>query len=272
MPVVVDVPVVTATLVGAVSPQVVRVVVTGLTAGQSVQVVGSAVGQEWEVRGGTLTASAEQVAVVDVLAPLNVPVNYIARVEGADYTTSTPVTVAYAGRYVMQSLDGRTVLPFVWQDNGLPRVPGLRSVSYPVPGRPSSPARWDVSEGLSGQARVRMSRAASDALLALLASGGPILAVRTDGQVRDFPPAELWLLTSAGSALWGAVVNGAPSTDRVWTLGYDVIEDPEPGVIVAASTWDDFDAAQARTTWDDFDAAWAGSTWDEFDLTDWSAV
>lgn len=271
MPVLVDVPVVAVSLVGATDPQVVRIVVSNLTAGQVVAITGSAAGSTWQVRGGSVVATGTQVVLVDVLAPVNVPVTYTVNVDGTDYAAD-PVTVPYSGRYVLQSLDGRTVIPIeVWWDNGLPTSLHLRSVSYPVPGRHDSPARWDVAAGESTTAVMRLSTSATQALRTHLLTDAPMLAIRTDGAVRDVPPSQLWLLTSADRVLFGAVALGVKSTDRVWTIGYDVIDDPEPSTIVPASTWDDFDGVYAASTWDAFDTEWATSTWDDFDATDWTS-
>lgn len=269
MPVLVDVPVVVVALVGAQSPQAVQVTVSGLTAGLPVTVTGSAAGASWVVRGGAVTSPGEQVILTDVLAPLNVPITYSVSVDGY-VVASDEITVPYGDRYVLQSLDGRTVFPFVWQANGLPREVHVRSAAFDVPGRSTPVVRWDTDGGEAGQVAIRTSRAVSNALRTYLREVGPALVVRTDGSVRDLPPAEFWLLTRVSNVTWDAVVGGELSTDRVWSLGFEVIDDPEPSVVVAVSTWDDFDAVYAESTWDDFDAEWAGGTWDEFDQTDWA--
>lgn len=267
--VLVDVPVVVVTLVGASSPQVVQIAVSGLTPGQTVTVTGSAAGATWQVRGGAIVADAGQVILTDVLAPLNVPITYTATVD--DITVAAdPVTIPYADRYVLQSLDGRTVIPFVLVSNGLPREVAMRSQAFDVPGRSTPVVRWDTDGGDSGQVVIRTDVSGTQVLRTHLRESGPLLVMRTDGSVRDLPPAEHWLLRSATRAMWDAVEGDQMSRDRLWSLSYDVIDDPEPSVIVAVSTWDDFDEVYADSTWDDFDAEWAGGTWDEFDRTDWS--
>lgn len=269
MPVLVDVPVVQVGLVGATSPQVVQIAVSGLTPGLEVTVTGTAAGSTWLVRGGAVTATGGQIILTDVLAPLNVPIVYTVSVDGFTIA-SDPIAVDYPDKYVMQSLDGRTVIPFEWVATGVPRSSALRSASYDVPRRTSPVVRWDVSGGESGTVSLRLTKSAGLVLRAHLREAGPVVVVRTDGAVRDTPPAEFWLLRSADSVLWDAVVAGEMSTDRVWSLAYDVIDDPEPSVVIAVATWDDFDAVYAESTWDDVDDEWAGGTWDEFDRTDWS--
>lgn len=270
MPVLVDVPVITVTLVGSLAPQVAQIAVTGLTVGQSLSVTGNAGGVTWTVRGGDLIATGTQVVLRDVLAPLNAPVTYTVVADGTISVTSAPITVPYDGRYVMQSLDGRMVVPFVWQDNGVPRDHRLRSEAFDIPGRASPVVRYDVAAGEQGAVRLRLSRAASDTLRRHLREGGPIVVVRTDAAVRDIAPAEFWLLVSASSVLWGALTPTGPGSDRVWELRYDVIDDPEPSVVVAVSTVTDFNAVYAALTVADFNAEWSGGTVAEFNLVDWT--
>jgi hypothetical protein len=83
---------------------------------------------------------------------------------------------------------------------------------------------------------------------------------------------DLVLPVSGPNSLWPAVTANGPSTDRVWTIRYLLVDDPEPSVALAAFTWDDFDAAMATRTWADFDALFAPLTWDAFDTYDWDQL
>lgn len=262
--VLVDAPSIDVALVGAGSPQSVQIVIGGLTPGQSIEVTGTAAGVSWSVRGGTGSVPSETMILTDAIAPLNVTIVYTVTLDGWPFE-SDPITVPYAaGRYVLQSLDGRTVIPFAWHDNGDPRETNLRSIGFAVPGRPDPVARWDISAGESRELVIRTSPAATAALVEHLRRTGPVMLLRTDGTLRDFEPSTYLLISRAGRVLHGT------AGDRVWTLRVETLDDPEPGTILPTATWDDFDDAYSALTWDDFDAEWSGLTWDDFDRTDWS--
>lgn len=262
--VMVDVPQFVVDLAGAVEPRSVRLSISGVTAGQSFTVTGSAGGFTWAVRGGSgAVPSTGTVILTDAASPLNVAITYTLTLEGVPYTAG-PITVPYDGRYVLQSLDGRTVVPFRWHDNRDPRDQRMRTSVLEIPGRSTPVVRWDVSAGQSRRLVIRTTPAATRVLLDRLNTHGPVLLLRTDGTLRDFAPASYLALTAAPDQLFG--VEG----ERLWSLSVEVIDDPEPGTILASATWDDFDAVYAPATWDDFDAEWADADWDEFDRTDWT--
>ena len=257
-----------AVLNGATTPQILRVTVTDLTPGLEFTVTGSiASGFSWTVPGGNGQPAVGTTAILaDVATPVDVTVTY-AVVHGAAAATSSPVTVPYAGGYVLQSLDGRTAIPFVWQDNGDPRDIALRVSAFDVPGRAHPVTRWDVSAGETGELRVRMTHAASDTLRTYLRTRGPLLVIRTDGEVRGIDAVQIVALHSVTSALWGGITD---LTARVWVLRFTVIDAPDLSTALAASTWDDFDSVWSALTWTGFDTEWASLTWDAFDATDWS--
>lgn len=261
--VLVDVPSISLSLVGSFTPQSVQLVITGVTAGQSLHVTGDAAGHAWTVRGGAGAVGSAQVILVDAATPLNVPITYTVTVEGQPFTAA-PITVPFGSEYVLQSLDGRTVVPFEWHGADDSRDIHLRSVLFDVPGRSHPLARWDTAGGETVALPIRTTPAATAALLAQLRTAGPVMLLRTDGSIYDIPAVQYLIITRAPRALFG--FDGL----RLWTLTYEVIDDPEPDAILATSTWDDFDVAYAASTWDDFDAEWAGSTWDDFDRTDWT--
>lgn len=254
---------VTATLVGSDAPAKVEVVVGGLTPGDAYEVTGQWAGGSWPVRGGTGTATTTQVVLVDNASPINVPVTY-AVASGSGSATSGAVTVSWPGRYLLQSLDGTIATGFRLQVNGLTRDIGLRSATYAIHGRHDPVVVMDQSMTDSGTLVARMTSQQSANLRAILSPGGAAL-LRTDGTVGDLPAVDFILITAASGALLSAV-----GGDRVWTLAYQVIGDPEPDTVMPLSTWDDFDAAYAGLTWDSFDAEWTGQTWDLFDRTDWT--
>lgn len=262
---------ITASLVTtAGAPPPVQIVLVDVPAGAEYVVTGSTgAGSSWPVPGGSAVGDGGQVVLVDNRSALNVPVTYSAIVEGVSYAAA-PVMVAHSGRAVLQSLDGQTSLDFVWVSNGMPREPQINAVASNVPGRRRPPVRIAPGGDGGGELVIRADRQNGDNLGELLAAGRPVL-VRTDGGIRDWPAVEIILLVSAPSRLWEAIEGGQLSTQRVWSLGFLFVDDPEPSRALSAWTWDGFDEAALVSfpTWDDFDALFAGSTWDDFDTTEW---
>lgn len=259
-------------LVPAADPAPVQLVVEGIPVGVPFTVQGVLGEATWPVPGGVGVGTGGQVALVDNRAPLRVPFRYRVVVEGRAHE-SAQVVVPYGGRQLLQSLDGDVVVEFVWQASGLPREAGVRSAVFDVPGRARPPVRTVPGADGGGSLLVRTSQVASLGVRSLLRSGR-VVVVRTDGLVRDWPPVELLLITGATSAMWDAIdpATGRMSTDRVWSLSYVLVDDPQPSAILSAFTWDDFDEAMFSRTWDDFDALFAGSTWDDFDTYPWTQL
>lgn len=264
-----------ASLVSADIPQPVQIVVNGVPSGTAYTVVGTTGdGSEWPVPGGVGTSAGGQIVLVDNRSALNTPVSYRVTAGGATYTAA-PVTVAFPGEHVLQSLDGQASVAFVWRDNGMPGEPTFASETFDVPGRARPPVRFVPGGDGGGELEIRTNRENTARLTAMLKTGRP-LVVRTDGAVRDFPAVELVLPVSAPNTLWPAMTPQGPSTDRVSTIRYLLVDDPEPSVALAAFTWDDFDAAMAGRTWStgasSFDALFAGQTWNGFDTYDWDQL
>lgn len=281
-------PAITASLVSGDSPQLVQVVVTGVQAGYLYEVTGvTRDGSAWPVPGGQGVSTGSQVVLVDNRSALNTPVTYTLTVtlvgsgagwggggpdvNGRWFYTAPEITVPFDGQYVLQSLDGHTAVEFVWRDDDLTNEPTVYSRSFDVPGRSRPPVRIAPGGDGGGSLSIRTNRVNSDRLRSLLRSGAPVV-IRTDGQVRDFPAVDIVLITGAPNELWRAVTSSGMSTDRVWSLSYLLVDDPEPGTPLSAFIWDDFDAAMSSRTWDQFDALFAASTWDEFDTYDWEQL
>lgn len=262
---------ITASLVPSGDPNPVQLLVSGVPAGVPYTVVGTAGGTSWPVPGGKGTSVGDAVLLVDNRSAVNTEVVYSVTADGVT-SLAAPVTVAYAGRALLQSLDGQTSAAFVWQSNGLPRQYVTRSHTSDVPGRLRPPGRFTTGGAGGGSLSLRTSRENTAQLESMLMSGRP-LVLRTDGAVRDLPPVELLLPLEASTVTWDAVVApGMLSTDRVWALGYILVDDPEPSRVLAAWTGDDFDAAMATRTGDDFDALFVGSTWLDFDTYPWGQL
>lgn len=265
-------PAITAALVSSDVPQAVQVTVTGVPSGVSVLIEGTTGdGSAWAVPGGERVSDGGQILLTDNRTALNTPIVYRLTAAGVTYT-SAPLTVVYDGGVaVMQSLNGQTTVEFVWRENDLPNDPAVYSRSFDVPGRQRPPVRIAPGGDGAGALSIRTDRHNTEQLRALLRAGAPVV-VRTDGQVRDFPAVDIVLITGAPNELWRVVTAQGMSTDRVWSLSYLLVDDPEPGTALSAFTWDDFDAAMASRTWDDFDALFASSTWDQFDAYDWDQL
>lgn len=269
-------PAVTASLVGVTTPQAVQVAVSGLTVGDTYDITGSvatAAGVvSWPVRAGRGTATSTQVVVGDAAAPVNAPITYTVQTGANGSAASAPLTVPHAGRYLLQSVDGRTTATFGLRDNADPRTTRLRTATYAVSGRSRPPSRWDVAAGENGDLLLATAGTQTAALKALLEGGGPLL-LRTDGAVRDLAPVEYVLPTAATRTLTGAWVDGTPQTvnERLWQVRFEVIDDPEPDTALALSSWDDFDATYAGLSGNDFDAEWAGQDGNTFDREDWAS-
>lgn len=262
---------ITAALVtSAGSPPPVQVVLTDVPDGAEYVVTGATGGgSSWPVPGGTGVGDGGQVVLVDNRSALNVPVTYSVVVQGVTYSAD-PLVVTHPGKAVLQSLDGDTSVDFVWLSNSLPREPQVNAATFNVPGRRRPPVRYAPGGDGGGELLIRADRANNAAIGELLRSGRPVL-VRTDGTMRDWPAVELILLTGAPSRLWEAVEGGALSTQRVWSLPFLFVDDPEPSRVLSAWTWADFNEAALVSfpTWADFNDLFAGSTWADFNTTDW---
>lgn len=260
---------ITAALVAAGVPEPVQIVVSGVPAGAGYVVTGrTASGDRWGVPGGVGVSTGSQVVLVDNRGALNTPITY-GVVSGGVTLEAPPVTVTFAGRAVIQSLDGQTVVEFVWLDDGLPREPEVRSRTFAVPGRRRPVVVVETGGDGGGELTIRTTQDQTDALAELVAAGRPVV-LRTDGAARDLPAVDLIHLTKTPNILWRG--DGGLSTQRVWSLGYVLADDPEPGTAVSAYTWIDFDEVMAARTWNEFDAIFAASTWDGFDTYDWGQL
>lgn len=264
-------PTITATLVGVADPQFVQITVTDLPTvptGSVYVVRGVWSGGMWDVRGGTGVVSSSQVVLADAATPVNVPISYSLLVGGIEVATSGTLVVDYGDDFVLQSLDGHSSARFNWQDNGLPLEQRLRAAVFTIPGRSTPVVMYDMAAGESGELEVLTEGVHTGALLSLIRRGGPLL-LRTNGDVRDIGAVQYVQITGAASRLTGVGIQ--TTNQRRWSLPYLVIADPEPGTLIASSTWEHFDEAHTGLTWADFDAQWTGATWADFDRYDWAS-
>lgn len=262
---------VTVSLVPTTPPFPVQIVITGIPVGVEYEVVGTAAdGSTWPVPGGVGVSTGGQVVLIDNRGALNTSTTYVATWSGTS-TSSTPITVEYPGRYVLQSLDGQQVVDFWWLEDGLPQEPVVRAESFQIEGRDRPPVRFASGGDGGGSARVRTALEDSATLRAMVKRGRPVI-VRTDGTFRDFPAVELVRIVRAPNFLSPFAAIDARRTDRVWTLEYEFVDDPEPSAVLAAWTWNDFDDAMSTRTWNDHDTLFASSTWDEWDTYPWGQL
>lgn len=248
--VLVDVPVITATLMSAEDPQPVQIVITGLTAGQSVVVTAvTATGAEFTVPGGRRVATGPTLVLVDNRGPLNMPIRYQLLVGGATYL-SGELTLTYDRHYLLQSLDGRTVARVRWLDNRDPRSYTVNLVAFAVPGRRRPPVRFAAGGDGGGELVLTTVGAQSKVLEELVLSGRP-LVLRTDGLIPFVAPVDILAPLKVDNSLAGLFVQWGDT--RRWTIPYLLIDDPEPSAAMAAFAWEDFDVVYAASTWGELD-------------------
>lgn len=257
---------VSVALIGDEDPQAVQVLVTGTTLGDTYTVTGSSGTLVWPVRGGTgVAAGGTQIVLVDVASPINVAVTYQA-VHDSDAVTATssPITVPFAARQLLATVDGAVNVTFTTlRDNGAPRDVSMRSATFQIPGRLLPVVRYDVPGGESGEYVVDTVGSQTDDMFALVRAGG-LAIFRTDGSLRDLPAVQFILISSCPSVLTGV------DSRRTWTVGFQVVADPQPDAVAIVETWDDFDSVYAASTWTAFNTEWTGQTWNLFDIEDWA--
>jgi hypothetical protein len=254
---------ITAVLVGSSAPpRPVQIVVVGLAVGLPYSVTASAPGWSRVVQGGAGTAAATQLVLIDVATPLNTPITYTVTHNGSTVSTLVTVTVAYAGDAVLQSLDGRTIAGFDWQDNADPRAQEPRVGLYRPAGSARAIMHYDVAGDESGIIVAETSGADTVALRELVRAGAPVV-LRAEVGLRDVDPVEVIGIRTAPRHLVGAV-----GDLRRWDLGYTLVadEDVAPLVIATLAHVNTYYAAQTLAA---LNAQWAGLTMADLNAFDW---
>lgn len=255
----------TATLLAAVEPRPVQVVLDGTTAGQAYEVTGTSIdGSRWAVPGGTGTSAGSQILLIDNRAALNTPITYEALVDGETYAAA-PIEVSHDGVAVLQTIDGLTVVAVEVASTTEPRERPTRSSTSEVAGRSDPAVRLDVPGSYTYEWALETDSVDSLTLETILQSGLPVVRRLVPG-MRDLKTVVIGLILSAKDEL----LTEGGDTWRRWVLKVRELSDPQPSTPLIAFTWDDFDTAMADRDWDDFDTLFA--TWDEFDRTDWSLL
>lgn len=234
----------TATLLSGADPRPVQITLNGTTAGQVYEVRGStADGSSWAVAGGKGVSAGTQVLLIDNRAALNAVVTYQAVVDGVTVAAS-PVTIAYSGVAVLQSIDGLTVVDVELKGRTEPRASDVRSSLFEVAGRSDPAARLDVPGSFAFDWELETEGTDSITMAAILKSGVPIVR-RTVPGVRDLAPVVIGIVQSWSDEL----SSDGFDTWRTWKLKVREISDPQPSTPLIAFTWDDFDAAMADRVW-----------------------
>lgn len=256
---------VTAALVGAQSPQIVQIVVDAAPAGEAWTVTGTAAGFTWDVSGGYGIGAGEQLVLTDDRTPGNVPITYTFTSEsGAE--SAAPVTVPFTKDVVLQSGDGQVSIAVDLLAGSLAFDFETNLSTFRIPGRPRSVLRYDVVSDVMGAFNILVPVESTKTLLRIIGTGAPII-YRLGQKIVD--------LDLVGAIALPSISSPTVYTSlglRVWTLGYELVDDEFQGIARGAFTWDFVDAALAALDWDDVDAFFTGTTWDEIDRYDWSTL
>jgi len=199
---------------------------------------------------------------------LNVPVTYRVTV-GDEVYVAPPVTVTYTSDFVVQDLRGNVVIPFEWVDNGDPREPEAAIQLTKIPGRRKKVGRTDIGSDGGGSWQILTTAENTKKLHELVVASAPVV-MRSNGQIRDIAAVELVLILRAPNLLFAG--DGGVSTRRVWSLSYELQDDPEPYTALIVITVDDLVAFYDTVTVDDVVSDFAGLTVDDFAAFDWKSV
>lgn len=221
-------------------------------------------------RGGAGMGAAAQVVIIDAAAPIRTPVTYkVSTGATANIIRTSPADD------VMSDVRGSTHTEFRrTAAGGDPRTPEMRVFVSPVPGSSLPPVRVSpvagVGVGVLEAVTTPTHTWAMRDLLGIHPTSGvtakqqPLYLLHACSMADcDVPRVQLVAVTSAPNDRRAA---GHP--ERVWSISYRPIADPEPNQTLALNIWDDLD--EAARTWDQLDAM--ALTWDTFDTTDWDAL
>lgn len=253
---------ISAALVGASSPQLVQIVVSTTTNGVAWTLTGSAAGWAWDVAEGV--GDGNQLVVVDIRAPGNMPVTYTYTSNGASQV-STPVTVIIDGDVAFQSFDGQRTVTVNFRDGSLGLELAPAQAVFAIPGRRLPVVRYTATSSGAGAFGFQVPFTDSDAFDALIADGAPVL-YRAGVSLKDFPPVAAVLFTRLSSEA------DYFNEFREWSVSFLFVPDPYLDTILGAFTWDYVDSVLAGRTWDQVDALFAGYTWDQIDTLDWTTA
>lgn len=255
---------ITASLIGGGSPQMVQIVVSSTPAGVAWELTGSAGGWTWNVPGGAGIGDGGQLSLADNRAPGNVPVVYTFTANGVSQSTS-PIYVPFSGDFVLQASNGSRALTLGLLKGSLETSLRSRQTRFDVAARRRPAVRYDVTSDVEGTLILLVPTADTATFFDMLAPGSP-LVYRLGTEVMDLDPVGIFSYGDLSSVPYQS------KELRAWSIPYALVDDPFLDVRLGAFSWDDFDDAWAGKTWADFDARMAGVTWDQFDSFDWSTI
>ncbi|MCT1395676.1 hypothetical protein M4D51_08045 [Microbacterium sp. p3-SID338] len=255
---------ITATLIGGGTPQMVQIVIDATPAGVPWTLTGSVDDQTWPVPGGVGVGDGGQLVLTDNRAPGNRPIVYTFAA-GAARQASEPIVVPFSTDFVLQSLTGSRSLALELYSGSLNTELSSNHAQFRIPGRSRPSIRYDVGGDIEGNFGVIVERDQAQTFREMILEGGPLL-YRLGAELADIDPV-------------GVIAYGDLSSEllprhgkRVWRLPYTLIDDPYLDVRLGAFSWDDVDAALAGMTWTEFDTRFAALTWDQVDTFDWATI
>lgn len=265
---------VTARALSGDAPAIQVVVSAGtVPAGQAYTVRGSARGGvfSWLVRGGAGVSDGGQVVLSDPLAPVNQPITYEVVTASGVVGVSAPVQRPWSGLDALTDMTASVVADMLWQgadEHTLER----RVTLHTVAGRPTPVPVFDAVMGAGEVSLTARTEGAGTQAMGALAQAATVVALLHNPAhcpwcrrgVCDVDPVTVLALTDVSHALSGRM----DSPERLWSLKGHVVAVPEPGRVLASSTWADFD--RVRWPWSFLDAQ--RMRWDAFDATVWQEV
>lgn len=251
-------------------PRVVAQSGAAVPSGAAWQVTGSDGSSSWPVRGGAGVWAGEQVAMLDPMCPVGVPVTYTLRARtsaGAVTTLSAgPVVRVSPSSMTVTSLDGRRMVRV--RVLGSDEQAGQARVQrFDIPGARRPVLRLDtVSDATEGTLEWASTGSDTAMLSTLMGENMPLICLHDPSVCQipdcDIPPVRLLMPLSWRHQRAGRI----DTAERRWQVPWLEVDDPTPDQRVMPSTWDELDAV--GLTWDELDAL--GLTWDEFDLMAWA--
>lgn len=253
-------------------PRVVAQSSAAVPSGAAWQVTGSDGASSWPVRGGSGVWAGEQVAMLDPMCPVGVPVTYTLRarsVGGAVTTLSAgPITRASMALMAVTSLDGRRAVRVRIDPSWTDEIKSEGRIQrFDIPGARRPVLRLDVvSQASEGTMELHTVGDDTIMLSTLMGENMPLICLHDTATCPlpgcDLPPVRLLMPLSASRTL-GARRDIA---ERDWSIPWLEVDDPTPDQRVMPSVWDELDAI--NLLWPTLEGL--SLTWDQFDLMAWA--
>ena len=228
-------------------------------------------GWTWDVRGGHRVSEGTQVVLGDPLAPINQPVTYRLTTPTGLVTESNTVTRPWTGHTLLTDITSTTHIDLLWQGND-PHTLDMRVTTHDIPGRHTPVPVFAPTMGAGTTTLTARTTGTHTHAMTALAARPAVVALYHNPlrcfQCRvgacDVEPVTVMVLTDVSHSRSARV----DVAERSWSLKGALVAVPEPEVVLATSTWADFD--RVRFTWGTLQAR--RMTWDQFDRTVWQEV